>query len=50
MSETLIEPDEAGVVQRLAQIVEKAANEAIDTEDIFKIGLSGQSQPPQLLS
>jgi hypothetical protein len=42
MSETLIEPDVPGVVQRLAFIIEKCANEAIDTEDIFKIGLSGK--------
>ncbi|XP_011495319.1 PREDICTED: 6-phosphogluconolactonase [Ceratosolen solmsi marchali] len=43
MSEILIEPDVSGVVQRLALIIEKCANEAIDTEDIFKIGLSGGS-------
>ncbi|KAJ8667300.1 hypothetical protein QAD02_008962 [Eretmocerus hayati] len=43
MSETLIEPDTAGVVQRLAQIVERTANEAIEAEDVFKIGLSGGS-------
>lgn len=42
MSEILIEPDVAAVVQRLALIVEKCANEAIDNEDIFKIGLSGE--------
>ncbi|XP_058790565.1 6-phosphogluconolactonase [Phymastichus coffea] len=43
IKEVLIEPDVAGVVRRLALIVEINANEAIEREDIFKIGLSGGS-------
>ncbi|XP_014209727.1 6-phosphogluconolactonase [Copidosoma floridanum] len=39
----LIEPDEAGVVQQLARTIEEYAKEAIDDEDVFKIGLSGGS-------
>lgn len=36
-----VEEDVAGVVERLTSLIEKSANEAIATNDIFKIGLSG---------
>lgn len=41
MENVLIEPDVAGVVKKLSSIIEKHANDAINTDDVFKIGLSG---------
>lgn len=41
-AEILVEPDVSGVVRKLASVVEESANEAIDRDGIFKIGLSGR--------
>lgn len=41
MALTIIEPDTAGVIRKLAEIVEECADEAIRANEIFKIGLSG---------
>lgn len=41
MAEMIIEPDFSSVGQRLAQMLQILANEADDTDDFFKIGLSG---------
>ncbi|KAK0180670.1 hypothetical protein PV327_003029 [Microctonus hyperodae] len=43
MANILIEPDIAGVISRLSSIIEKSANDAIESGDVFKIGLSGGS-------
>ena len=40
--EILTEPDTPTVIKRLAEIIERFAEEAIENEDIFKIGLSGK--------
>lgn len=42
MANIITEPDVRGVVKKLASIIEKSANDAIETGDIFKIGLSGR--------
>uniref|UniRef100_A0A0C9RQ55 6-phosphogluconolactonase n=1 Tax=Fopius arisanus TaxID=64838 RepID=A0A0C9RQ55_9HYME len=43
MAQIIVEPDAVGVVSKLAEIIEKNANDAIKANDIFKIGLSGGS-------
>ncbi|XP_015114388.1 6-phosphogluconolactonase [Diachasma alloeum] len=43
MAQTIVEPDAAGVVRKLAEIIEESANDAIGANDIFKIGVSGGS-------
>lgn len=43
MFKILIEPETSGIVKQLATLIEKSANEAIASEDVFKIGLSGGS-------
>lgn len=42
MFKILIEPETSGIVKQLATLIEKSANEAIASEDVFKIGLSGK--------
>jgi 6-phosphogluconolactonase/glucosamine-6-phosphate isomerase/deaminase len=34
--------DEAALIAKLGSVIEDAANKAIETEEIFKIGLSGK--------
>ncbi|XP_034943492.1 6-phosphogluconolactonase [Chelonus insularis] len=43
MTAIYIESDVAGVVKKLSSLIEEYANDAIESDDIFKIGLSGGS-------
>lgn len=42
MVKILIESETSGIVKQLATLIENSANEAIASDDIFKIGLSGK--------
>lgn len=37
------EADEAAVIKKLCELIEKKANEAIDARGVFRVGLSGDT-------